>query len=260
MTGVSLRLLTAAMAASLLSGCNPVNAPNSTTSTPGLTGNWEFTTLYPGSAVPNIVFTGALNQQGTNVTAILRNSCFGTQDIDFSGAEDAMGNLTLASTNLASTTVTVTGAVPISGGAIQGANYKFVETGSAPCAPLTATLYGSQYPSFTGNFAGSVNSIYGVPANFAVDLAQGPVNADGQFPLTGTVTVSSSTCTATFPLSLALSGGGFTTNLVSSSGPASTAAFNAGPVLVASPSLLANFFITLTGCNPGTYTGSLYQQ
>jgi hypothetical protein len=259
MGNISLRLL--ALAAFLLAGCGAGNNFGSTAAAaPSLTGNWFFTTLYPGNVPANIVYAGAISQQSTNVTAILHNSCFSNQDIDLSGSEDATGNLTLTSTNLAGNVVTIKGAVTVTGGVIQTSSYAFTVTGSAPCAPLSASLSGSQIPSFTGNFAGSLNSTLGTTASFAVDLTQGSANADGQFPLTGTVAVSSSACSVTFPLSIFFSGEGFTANLTSSSGPASTAVLTATSVVTGSPSFLSNVDIAITGCNAGTFTGSLTKQ
>jgi hypothetical protein len=249
------------ISAFFLAGCSAANNSGSTTTTTPLAGNWFFTTLYPGNVPQNIVYSGAFTQSGTSVTAVLHNSCFSTQDIDFSGSEDASGNLTLTSNNLSSNVVTIKGTVTATGGVIQTSNYAFTVTGSAPCAPLSASLAGSQIPSFTGNFAGSLNSTAGGSASFAVTLAQGSANTDGQFPLTGTVAVSSSACSVSFPLNIFFSGSGFTANLTSSSGPTSTAVFSAGPVTNSgSPAVLANFNIAITGCNAGTFTGSLNKQ
>lgn len=263
MRTVSVRLFALATIVTLLGGCSTAGNSGSTTSTStteSLTGNWYFTTLYPGNIPQNIIYAGALNQQGTSVAAVLQNSCFSPLAIDLSGTEDASGNLALTSTNLPNNVVTIKGTVSTSGGVIQNSNYAFTVTGSAPCAPLSASLTGSQIPSFTGNFAGSLSSTLGATATFAAALTQGSANTVGEFPLTGTVTVSSSACSVTFPVNIAFAGAGFTTNLTSSSGPTSTSVFTAGPVTSSSPIVLANINIAITGCNAGTFTGSLNKQ
>jgi hypothetical protein len=261
MCKISLRLLALVTAVFFLAGCSTASNSGSTApTTPSLTGNWFFTTLYPGNVVPqNIIYSGALAQQGNAVIAILHNSCFSAQDIDFSGSEDTSGNLTLTSTNLASNIVTIKGAVTATGGVIQASNYAFTVTGSAPCAPLTASLSGSQIPSFSGNFAGNLTSTQSATASFAIALTQGSANTDGEFPLTGTVTVTSSACSVTFPLNILFAGSGFTANMTSTLGPISSAVFSAGPV-TGTPTILSNINIAITGCNAGTFTGSLSKQ
>jgi hypothetical protein len=262
MRHTSICLLALAAAACLLAGCStPSNNSASTTpTTPSLTGNWYFTTLYPGNIPQNIIYSGALSQSGANVTAVLHNSCFSNQDVDFTGTEDASGNLTLTSNNLPGNVVAIKGTITATGGVIQTSSYAFTVTGATPCAPLTASLTGSQIPSFTGNFAGNINSTTGAAANFTVALTQGTANTDGQFPLTGTVTVSSSACSVTFPFTIFFSGSGFTANLTSSTGPASTAVFTATSVISGSPSFLSNVNVAITGCNAGNFTGSLNKQ
>jgi hypothetical protein len=228
-------------------------------STQDLTGNWVFTTLYPGAIPQNIVYTGALSGQGANVTAVLRsNRCFAaTQDIDFTGSEDAMQNLTLTSTNLPNNVVTITAALA------EGNNPSaatLLVTGSGACSAPVISLSDFQIPSATGNYSGSITSSLGATASFTASLTQGAANADGQFPLTGTLTVTSATCTSTYPVATVFSGSPFTANLVSTTGPPSTADFTAGPAVSNNVALLGLSNTVITGCNAGSFTGSLNKQ
>ena len=72
MTRISLRLFIAAVAASLLSGCNAANMSSSTSTTYAsvdLTGNWQFTPIDAFfGPYPLIAFTGALAGQGNEIT------------------------------------------------------------------------------------------------------------------------------------------------------------------------------------------------
>lgn len=244
--------------ASLLAGCggNTIGSPKPSFLT-NLTGNWFFTTLYPGNVPQNVVYVGALTQQGNSITAILHNPCY-FGDIDLSGTEDTSGNLILTSSNLPGNALTIQGTVLSSGEVVETSNYTFTVTGSGPCALAATTLSGSQVPTFSGNFTGSLNSTMGATANFTVNMNQKSANADGEFPLSGTITVGSSSCTVTFPLSILFAGDSVTANLTSATGPASTAVFSAGPVIIGgTASTLTNVNIAIAGCNAGTFTGSL---
>ena len=87
-------------------------------------------------------------------------------------------------------------------------------------------------------------------ASFAAALAQGSANTDGEFPLTGTVTVSSTACSVTFPLNILFAGSAFTASVSSISAPVNRR--QSPPVQ--SPALARpsprDVNIAITGCNP----------
>jgi hypothetical protein len=170
MSNLALRMLALAAATALVSGCTAGN--QTSYSTQNLTGNWAFTTLYPGPPPENIVYSGALSGEGANVTAILRtNRCFSpTQDIEFSGSEDAKQNLALTSTNLATNVVTITAALA-QGNSPSAATV--LVTGAGACSAPALSLSDFQIPSVTGNYTGSLTSALGTPASFTANPAQG---------------------------------------------------------------------------------------
>ena len=260
-----LRLIAITVIASLLSGCGS-GTPSTTSSTaaPDLTGNWEFTTLYPGASTPqNIIYTGALSGQGANITGIFRtNTCFAaTQDIDFTGSEDTKGNLTLTSTNLPNTVVTITGTVSSSTAGINASPANLLVSGSAPCAPINASFPGGKFPPLTGTYTVNLTVNPGGAANLTATLTQSAANSDGQFFELGTITITSGGCTNTFPVNTLFAGSPLTGNLTSNSGPPATA-----QLLIYLSSEPATFpiimllNITSTGCNAGSFGGSLKSQ
>jgi hypothetical protein len=200
-----------------LVGCgSPASvSPTATaTTTPTLNGYWQFqsTASTPPGAT---LLSGAFQTQGSLVAGIFIPSIGCTPSvvtfsapISTSGAVSLVNpyaNLQLQLPSSASAAGTATGAV--SGGgylcnAVLGNTpVTGTEIAAATAAPLTGT--------FTGNITPS-------PANVSPDIVSGAVsltltqssslNSLGQFPLTGTLTFTSGTCTSTTTLTGALAG------------------------------------------------------
>ncbi len=262
MKRISLLVFPLAVATSLLSGCNAMTTSSSasTSVTPALTGNWEFTTLYPGLYPINIIYTGALSGQSTNITGVLRtNTCFAaTQDITVTGSVDAKGNLTLTSNNLPNNVVTITAAIASSTGTLGSGPGTLTITGSTPCAPVTASIYGNQFAPLTGTFAGTLTSTSSTMVTATAALTQSTANADGLFTESGTITITGTGCTNTFPVTGLFAGSPFTTSLTSTSGPPATATFSAGVPYGSSVS--SSIAIVSSGCNAGSFAGNLTKQ
>ncbi len=268
MTRVSLRLLVAAIAASLLTGCNPMGTSTATSyATQDFTGNWQMSISdppYPGP-YPIASLEGAMAGQGQNITAVFRATGTGcvssTFDVAFAGSQTADGNLTLNSTNLPNNVATITatpsGVMPLTNG-IAPFLGGLVVSGSGPCATGGIALRGEEIAPLSGSFIGSLTSLSGVASTFTVALTQSAANSDGQFPESGTITVAGSGCTNVFSLTGMVTGLTLTATLAPTSGPPATATLLTGPPYGDTTAPLAfSITITGTGCNAGTFTGSL---
>jgi hypothetical protein len=248
----------------LLSGCSTSNSPSSTATTPpALTSNWEFNTLYPGPVPQNILYVGALSGQGTGITGVLRtNTCFSAnQDIAFTGNEDTKGNLTLTSTNLPNNVVAITAAVTPANSAVASGLGTLTITGSAPCAPVTASIAGNGFAPLTGTFAGTLSSTSSATVTATASLTQSAsANADGLFAESGTITITGTGCTNTFPFSNFFAGTPFTANATAASGPAATATLSIGVPSGTPGTVATSIAIVSTGCTVGSFAGSLTKQ
>jgi hypothetical protein len=271
MARISLRFLAAAIAASLLTGCNPMNTSGSTSyGTQDFTGNWYLTISdppYPGP-YPIATLTGAMSGSGQSVTATFRAGGTGcvspTQDIAFTGSQLADGTLTLASTNLPNNVATISA---IGGGAMPLTNQNalflggLVVIGSGSCTMGGITLRGEGLAPLSGTYTGPITSTSATTANFTATVAQAAANSDGQFPESGTITVAGATCTNTFALTGLVAGSALTATLTPISGPTATATVATGPPDGEFANTLAfSIIITGTGCNAGNFTGSLNKQ
>jgi hypothetical protein len=248
----------------LLSGCSTSNNPSSTTTTPPtLTSNWEFNTLYPGNVPQNILYVGALSGQGTSITGVLRtNTCFSAnQDIAFTGSEDTKGNLTLTSTNLPGSVVTLTVAVTPANSAVASGLGTLAITGSAPCALASTSIAGNGFAPLTGPFAGTLTSTSSATVTATATVTQSAsANSDGVFAESGTITITGTGCTNTFPFSNFFAGTPFSATATATSGPAATGTLTIG-VPTGSPSTVAtSIAIASTGCAAGTFAGNLTKQ
>jgi len=264
MKRISLLFFALAAAAPLLSGCNAMTTATTTTTstTPTLTGNWEFNTLYPGPAPQNIIYVGALTSQGTAISGVLRtNTCFAAnQDIAFAGSLDAKGNLTLTSTNLSGNVVTLTATLGSTIGTLASGPGTLAITGSTPCAPVTASIYGNQFAPLTGTFTGTMTSTSSATVTAAATLTQSTTaNSDGLFSESGTLNISAGAgCGDTFPVSGFFAGSPFSATLTSNSGPPATATFSAG--VPYGNTVSASVTIVSTGCAAGSFAGNLTKQ
>jgi hypothetical protein len=264
MKRMSLLFFALASAAPLLSGCNATTttAASTTTTTPSLTGNWEFNTLYPGPSPQNIIYVGALTTQGTAISGVLRtNTCFSaTQDIAFSGSLDAKGNLSLTSSNLSGNVVNLTATLGTSTGTVASGPGTLAITGSTPCAPVTASIYGNQFAPLTGTFAGTMSSTSSATVTATATLTQSTTaNSDGLFTESGTLNISAGGgCGNTFPVSGYFAGSPFSATLTSNSGPPATATFNVG--VPYGNAVSASVTIVSTCCAAGSFAGNLTKQ
>jgi hypothetical protein len=199
------KLLAALLITTALTGCSVMNS-STTTSTPNLTGYWEFQN--PQSIpVGAIMLQGALQSQGSQVTGILNSSMGCTPPIiDMSGTIDPTGNLTLTGLS-ASAQLTVPASATSMTGTAGGGGYL---CNAVWAGPVTAVKIAST-PSapLTGTFAGSI-----IPANATTPMASlslaltqsSTPNATGEYSLTATLTYTSGTCSATFPVVGTLTG------------------------------------------------------
>ena len=125
---------------------------------------------------------------------------------------------------------------------------------------MAATEFVSdQFSPVTGTYVGSFVSAAGVQATVTAALAQGPANGDGQFPESGTLVLTTATCSNNFTVSGMVTGPTATVQF-NPSGNASLGGFAAvlpdHALTVPLPS-----GITVTGaCNPGVFTGVLSKQ
>jgi hypothetical protein len=266
---IMLQLLAVAVAASRFTGCNPMSTATSTSyATQDLTGNLQVSISdppYPGP-YPISSFTGALSGQGQNITAILRAPGTGcvssTFDIAFAGSQAADGSLVLTSTNLPNNVATIStvanGIMPFTNGGAQFLGGLLI-TGSGPCTMGSIVLRGEEFAPLTGTYVGSITSTAGASANFSTTFAQASANSDGQFPESGTITVTGSNCTNGFSVTGTIAGPALTAVLTPVSGPSATATLVTGPTYGAT-ALFLTMNIVSTGCNNGIFTGSLTKQ
>ncbi len=271
MSSNSLRLLAFAGVASLLLGCSVSNSNTTTTvyGTLDFTGDWAFGITDPPNGGPWAIteFNGALAGSGQHITGIFRaangTGCVSpTFDIAFTGSQDAAGNLTLTSTNLPGNVATITvkgsafaaGTTFILGG--------LVITGSGPCAESSSALLGGEIANITGTYSGSLTAgVGGAATPFTVNLTEGAENSDGQFPTTGAVTITGSSCTNVFSLSGLVSGLSLNANLTSTSDPSATGTIFIEAInSIQQNSQAFGALINSAGCNANFFSGSLAKQ
>jgi hypothetical protein len=176
---------------------------------PNLTGNW----MMIGSSESSLALTGYLQSSNGTVTGILEIygsfQCDSGQPLAVSGTVNGSGNLiltvplgdSLSTPGTANGTATITAAL--------GSNLESPTTGSyqimnGACAISTSPMTITQYAPVNGTYAGSVRLFGGTPnetnITFTAALVQSATpNAEGQFPLSGTVTATGD-CTASGPL------------------------------------------------------------
>jgi hypothetical protein len=193
-------------------GCGSgLTPPASTGPYLNLNGNWEAigtSGIPPALTTPIAAFMGALQSSGGVVTGTLRafdasnflNPCVPfTQGLPVTGTLSSGGNLVLT--------------VPISGGtatltATLGSTLQTFATGTwqivgGDCAMPSTSMAITQFAPVTGTYVGTLTSSLGSPtvsSTITAVLTQSATpDAEGQFPLTGTVT-STGVCAGTGPL------------------------------------------------------------
>jgi hypothetical protein len=250
---ISLTSFALAASSLLMSGCS---VPTTTSGLPGpsVTGNWLFIPIddfFHNDKLGDLV--GSLSNQDNSITGILRSSggCVSpTQDISFSGTEDAKGNLTLTSTNLPDNLATITGTVQTFS-ASSDIESTLTVTGTGPCTmPPYLNFSGTEIPPLNGSYSANLTSTAGATSTLTANLTAAAANSDGQFPETGTLTLTASSCSTTFSLNGVMTGDSLQGTLTPASGPANGATFSysAAQVTLSNPG---------TGCAAGTFTGTL---
>jgi hypothetical protein len=202
-----------AISLAVLAGCgvNPATSI-SVSAYPNLSGNWEAIGLPPqfstGLTTPIAAFLGALQTSNGNVTGTMRAvdtnqlaPCVPlNQDLTVSGTVSTSGNLVLT--------------VPMAGGtatlsATLNSDPQSFNTGlwtivDGSCAMASTSMAIVQFAPVTGTYSGTLTS-FGTTNNATMVtamLVQSPTpNADGQFPLTGTLTYAGTgSCSGSYPL------------------------------------------------------------
>ena len=214
-----------------LGGCGAGSLITSLSSTPDLSGNWEIasTSLPISGSVPaaGLLLIGSLTSQGSRVTGIFRlanlslpNGC-GTplqQVVTVSGAIDSNRSLALVSAPFSGSTLTMNFSVPPTlvvvgaGSTLTGVTGTAVITGST-CTFTSTTAFGAEFVSLSGTYAGTLTaatfagspSVPSGAASLVLSQATAP-QSDGQFPVTGTLSITSGACTTSTPLAGTVSG------------------------------------------------------
>jgi len=137
------------------------------------------------------------------------------------GTLDASNNLTLT-IPLSGGTATITAILPQDAQTFTPGSFQIV---GGTCSMPATDMFITQFAPVTGTYAGTLATTYNTPATGATvtaALVQSTTpNADGQFPLTGTVTIQGP-CSVTLPLlPETVSGNGISLPTGSSTSPAS---------------------------------------
>lgn len=267
-----LRLLLLPLAALLACGSSS-SSPSASTN--NITGNWMAIgnpdPVTHAFTSPIADFMGALQSANGTVTGTLRafddtniiNPCVSlTQDLQATGTLDTANNLTL-NIPISGGTATITATLPQN-------LHTFIpgtwQISGGPCAMPATAMNISQFASATGTYTGIFNiiatgTITPVPGTVtaitAVLTQSTTANADGQFPLTGTITATG-TCTA----SLAFTNGiVFGDGILSQplSGPANSQGNFIGG-LNPTAAGITGLFESFTACNSQGYQGTLTRQ
>lgn len=267
---ITLHLFAVALISTLLSGCAglPPSVSPISAGSQNLTGNWLIAADVPpaqATTSPIYVLSGAINRQGANISGVFRavGTCISlSQDIAFTGSQTADGTLTLTSTNLPNNIATITLNFITLYNLTSGHGSMSI-TGSGPCSIPSTALFASEIQPVTVAYIGTVSAASGTPSTAAAtaNLTQATANSDGQFPVSGTVTIAGSSCTGNFSLTGLVAGPSISATLLSTSGPAAT-----GVVLGAidpgltGPSLTLSINILSSGCGTGSFNATLNSQ
>lgn len=197
------------LAASFLSGCGAYLTTITPSAPAGLGGNWQISVYELTAPPPNARFaiSGALAVQGSQVTGTFRalptvnTPCVSDrQDLAFTGALDSANMLTLTSAPFSGSVATLRFPVPPTNN---------VSTGTATivgglCATSATTVTALFTPPVTGTYTGTLTPPLllsgqsgppNTPGPATLTLLQADADADGRFPVTGTMTFASTSCT-----------------------------------------------------------------
>jgi hypothetical protein len=243
-----------------LSGCSVGASDGNSSSGPDLTGNWQFIGIDDFfHAVKVGGLAGSLVSQGNSITGVLHGTgCVAaTQDIAFSGTEDAKGNVTLTSTNLQDNIATISGTASITPGGIFFQSTLQI-TGSGPCAMSQPypVFTGRQYPPLNGNFGATLTSSSSATVTLTASLTAAATNADGEIPETGTLTLAAANCSSTYSFTGFALGASLEGTLAGSSGSITVPAFS-GHLSGLEPSAVVTLTSPTGSCAAGSFTGTL---
>ena len=260
-------LLLFPLAALLACGSNPTP---STPSSPylNLSGDWVALAT-PNPSTPGVLptpiqdFMGALQSSGGTVTgtlhAISLSSCvLLTQDLPATGTIDLNGDLTLT-VPIAGGTATISATITTPESYTNGT----WQIAGGTCAMPATAIEIAQFAPATGTYTGVLNVIdtttglpvTGTATNVTISLDQSTTpNADGEFPLSGTITATGA-CAGSFPI----------TNEVVSGGIFMPASFTGplgvlnGGIIPTGTTLIADFMPD-PACGSQLYNGILTRQ
>jgi len=182
---------------------------------PGLTGNWQIqsgTAITSGPTSP-VFITGALQQQGSQVTGVFTVDSFCTTQptFNFTGTVDASGNLALTATPFS--VVAVKLAIPTNPTTV--ANGTLGAFGEICALAWEGPAVGVRIASVTGTFTGPVTANATTPpapissGSVSLSLTQASTaNASGQFPVAGELTFTGGGCTSNTAVTGTISGEG----------------------------------------------------
>jgi hypothetical protein len=193
-------------------------APNPYT----FSGDWgaQLTPTISPATVPIIEFLGTLLESNgvvtgglTPIPSSVSTSCLtlSLTPIPVSGTVDSTGNLTIT-LPVAGGTATLTAALSTNPETEAVGSYKIV---GGTCAMPSTPMQIAQYAPLNGTYTGSFSALSlpsgqstGITTTITAVLAQSTTaNSSGQFPVSGTVTVTGA-CSATFTLSNSIVWGG----------------------------------------------------
>lgn len=173
-------------------------------------GNWNVNASSSAAPGNNFIVGGNLTQSGTNISGVMHifsSACFDlTIDVPVTGSVSAQ-SVTLTSSAIAGQVVTVN-ASGTSATALTG-TYSVGGTGCA--AGDKGTISANLVPSISGSWHGTFTSSVaaGTTINATATLTQSSTpDADGLFPVTGTVTFTGSPCFASGTIRQSIFAGG----------------------------------------------------
>ena len=242
---------------------------------PNVTGNWQFelklTAPSPPSAPTNPIadLFGSLTSTGAKVTGTLnaRAVAFApcvanNADLPVTGTVDASGNLNLTFPVAGGVATIVSTALVLPPSPVNtNGTYQVI---GGPCAQASIPITAFQVPNVSGTYAGTMTQLFptsgsGSLAVKAVLVESSTPNADGEFPLSGTVTYTGD-CSSTLSFTNGVVfGEQLQSAPISPTFSTSTELFSAAAPLVPAEGLPASFFMP-DGCSGITYHGSLIRQ
>lgn len=198
-----------------LVGCGSSSKSSDDSIPTSLTGNWQIQTGSGSGTAPALgaVLLGDLASNGSKVSGTFRYSnlsaptkCTLNQVVMVSSSMDATRNLTLTSAALPDGSV-IKAQLVIPAVLTDFAAGTIEVTGGTTCGLASGTAIGVELASLTGTFAGPLTpgmlsgTVPGTTGTGSLVLTEGATpEADGQFPVTGTLNYTIGTCTESVAL------------------------------------------------------------